>query len=709
MSLGDGDFGSPLSYSAGQSPEAILAVDLNQDARLDVVAVNRANGSISVFLNDGAGDLADIATYQVGPHPIAVAAADLDNDGDRDVVVTDVTESVVHILENDGLANLTTSGAFGTGMWPDGVALADLNQDSLLDICTANDGSDDISILYNVGNLVFATAVTVDVPLAPKSVAAGDLNGDGVPEIIASGVDVDESIVVLSDLGAGVFEVVESALVPGGCTELALRDIDLDNDLDVLSMCGEGRWRLHVLANDGTGSLGAPQDYWAGLQIGDVNGDGDLNAASTGNDIGAIVTYGAPGGAFVGHSAHSMVDGASGIAAGLLDDNESPDLVVPPPMSDQISIYLNDSIGNLREPAHISVPSRPRAVRLADVDGNGSMDIVIACEEADAICVLLNDGSGEFGSATQYQAAGRPVALDLADIDGDADLDCIVAHFIGSGNVSIHANQGNGSFVEIDRLEAGDELVDIQVADVNLDQSMDFVVAARSSQDVTVFIGNGTGQFVVGEQLSHRFPEAVALGDLSGDGKADLAVVSRGGPVCIFHGDGAGGFTSRAEYPINVISDLSFADLNGDSHLDIVCVGRGNGGELWVLTNTGDGLFEDPVLYTAVSAGWVDLADMDGDGDVDIVSSSASRTWGLSILWNQIMTDLPCPADLTGSSDPNDPIYGVPDGDADADDFFFYLDAFATGNMAVCDINEDTDCDAEDFFSYLDLFAAGCP
>jgi hypothetical protein len=32
--------------------------------------------------------------------------------------------------------------------------------------------------------------------------------------------------------------------------------------------------------------------------------------------------------------------------------------------------------------------------------------------------------------------------------------------------------------------------------------------------------------------------------------------------------------------------------------------------------------------------------------------------------------------DLTGSSDPNDPSYGVPDGDSDADDFFFYLDLF---------------------------------
>ncbi|MFG0327886.1 MAG: dockerin type I repeat-containing protein [Phycisphaerales bacterium JB037] len=79
-----------------------------------------------------------------------------------------------------------------------------------------------------------------------------------------------------------------------------------------------------------------------------------------------------------------------------------------------------------------------------------------------------------------------------------------------------------------------------------------------------------------------------------------------------------------------------------------------------------------------------------------------------------------CPADLTGSSDPNDPTYGQPDGDADGDDFFFYLDAFSTANLAVCDITgssdpndpsfgiPDGDCDGDDFFRYLDQFSLGC-
>lgn len=55
-----------------------------------------------------------------------------------------------------------------------------------------------------------------------------------------------------------------------------------------------------------------------------------------------------------------------------------------------------------------------------------------------------------------------------------------------------------------------------------------------------------------------------------------------------------------------------------------------------------------------------------------------------------------CPGDLDG------------DGDADAEDFFAYLDAFASADLPVCDVDQDADCDAEDFFAYLDRFAAGC-
>ncbi|MBX3365080.1 MAG: hypothetical protein KF866_09970 [Phycisphaeraceae bacterium] len=83
--------------------------------------------------------------------------------------------------------------------------------------------------------------------------------------------------------------------------------------------------------------------------------------------------------------------------------------------------------------------------------------------------------------------------------------------------------------------------------------------------------------------------------------------------------------------------------------------------------------------------------------------------------------DIACRADLSGSSDPNDPSYGVPDGSLDAADFFYFLDQFTAGNLAIADLSGSSDpndpnygvpdgsLDAADFFYFLDIFLAGCP
>ncbi|MFG0327547.1 MAG: lactonase family protein, partial [Phycisphaerales bacterium JB037] len=81
---------------------------------------------------------------------------------------------------------------------------------------------------------------------------------------------------------------------------------------------------------------------------------------------------------------------------------------------------------------------------------------------------------------------------------------------------------------------------------------------------------------------------------------------------------------------------------------------------------------------------------------VDATGSFANQngpivdTQGISpehlVAWQRL-----CNADLTASGDPNTLTYGVPDGDADADDFFFYLDAFVAGDLGVCDFTGSSD------------------
>lgn len=107
-------------------------------------------------------------------------------------------------------------------------------------------------------------------------------------------------------------------------------------------------------------------------------------------------------------------------------------------------------------------------------------------------------------------------------------------------------------------------------------------------------------------------------------------------------------------------------------------------------------------------------------GYFDLNGDQAARRYRYDYRWIRVDFDPDCRADLTGSSDANDPGFGVPDGVADGEDFFYYLDAFVAQQRGVCDLTgssdpnagdfdtPDGDCDADDFFRYLDLFTQGC-
>ncbi|MBX3364271.1 MAG: hypothetical protein KF866_05835 [Phycisphaeraceae bacterium] len=103
------------------------------------------------------------------------------------------------------------------------------------------------------------------------------------------------------------------------------------------------------------------------------------------------------------------------------------------------------------------------------------------------------------------------------------------------------------------------------------------------------------------------------------------------------------------------------------------------------------------------AGGGTDCTDHNGNGTADICETTPV-----------------CRADLSGSSDPMHPDYGVPDGQVDASDFFYFLDQFTEGNFLVADMSGSSDptspdygvpdglLDASDFFYFLDVFVLGC-
>jgi hypothetical protein len=174
---------------------------------------------------------------------------------------------------------------------------------------------------------------------------------------------------------------------------------------------------------------------------------------------------------------------------------------------------------------------------------------------------------------------------------------------------------------------------------VNDDGKIDLAVSYFAVNSVSVFIGNGDGTFAA----KVDYPAVAGFGgsvlkarDFTGDGKPDLAF-SRRSTVNILVNQGDGTFGAVTSYPVGDSNarSLDLADVDGDGKLDIVAAFSGATHGLSVLLNQGGGSFAAAVNYpvTEIAIG-VAAGDLDGDGDADVAVAS-SNTGVFSVLLNQ--------------------------------------------------------------------------
>jgi hypothetical protein len=264
------------------------------------------------------------------------------------------------------------------------------------------------------------------------------------------------------------------------------------------------------------------------------------------------------------------------------------DLAVADALSNKVSILLGNPDGTFGPPI-IFQAGYPVSIASGDMNGDGNQDLIIAEYGGTGngyVGVFLGDGTGHFKLFGAYQAGIEPISLTLADFNGDGNLDVAVA------------NHGND----------------------NLGESM------------MVFFGNGKG--ALGHPTSYPFkvkdpggPQSVAAGDLAGKGRADLALgvstVSKSNPsfVAIFLNDGTGKFKLSGKYFAggDEPSAIAIADLNGDGRFDIAVAADD---ALGILLNMGGGQFGKVAVYpTCSGCGNLDtltIADFDVDGNLDV-------------------------------------------------------------------------------------------
>jgi hypothetical protein len=273
----------------------------------------------------------------------------------------------------------------------------------------------------------------------------------------------------------------------------------------------------------------------------------------------------------------------SAVATAELNGDGKADLVFANAASNDVIVLLGDGAGRFSAApgSPVRVAGTPVDVLAAEVSGDGKVDLVVRALR-NLVMVLLGDGSGRFGPAPGSPiAVGTDLsALAVADLNRDGKADLAVSD---SKQVSLLLGTGAGRFGAATTVLAalGPDFGFVHVADLNRDAAPDIAVTRVAANGIAtqlaVLLGDGAGRFrqAAGSPMSlepgHDFFGAVA--ELNGDQNLDLAIASRSSNhVKVLLGNGVGGFRPAADSPFAAPSSplsIAVADLNGDGKPDL--------------------------------------------------------------------------------------------------------------------------------------------
>ena len=165
----------------------------------------------------------------------------------------------------------------------------------------------------------------------------------------------------------------------------------------------------------------------------------------------------------------------------------------------------------------------------------------------------------------------------------------------------------------------------VAIGDLNGDGKPDLAVANTASDTMSVLLNKGRGRFERSRfDRTGAGPYRLAIGDLNGDGKPDVAVANYGPrTVSVLMGRGNGSFRPKVDYGVGGDPwQVAIGDLNGDGKPDLA-VANSYDDTASVLLNKGDGTFEPKVDYQTGSAPVsVAIADLNGDGKPDLATTN---------------------------------------------------------------------------------------
>lgn len=343
----------------------------------------------------------------------------------------------------------------------------------------------------------------------------------------------------------------------------------------------------------------------------------------------------------------SFPSGADSYSVALADFNGDGklDAVVTDSNVSTISILLGNGDGTFQAPLTYPSYTAPRHAVVGDFNGDGKLDIAATAYHStqNYVEVFLGNGDGTFQPKVGYPTcAPGPYGIATADLNGDGILDLVVTD--GGTNtsgpetqVAVLLGKGDGTFGPAACYTAGEGVLSVAIGDLNGDGKPDLAVGNFWGGSISILLGNGDGTFQPSVRYSSgQHPMSVGMADVNRDGNLDVLVSDHGvDTLSVFLGNGDGTLQAPLIYPTGgqYNKKLGIADLTGDGILDVV-VPSFLSSNVAVFVGNGDGTFQPPITLLA-GQGPVDvsIADLNGDGTLDMVFSDIT-SGEISVLLN---------------------------------------------------------------------------
>ncbi len=676
-----------IVYNEADGATSVHAADLDGDGYLDILASSVLNNKIAWYKNLGAGNFGTQQIITTANGVRSVYAADLDGDGDIDVLAASFNDSKIAWYANDGYGNFGAQQIISfAANGPRSVYAADLDGDGDIDVLSASELDNKIAWYPNNGTGIFGIQQIISTAAyGAKAVYAADLDGDGDIDVLSASAN-DNKIAYYKNNGTGNFGIqlfISNNAI--GASAVYVADLNGDGHVDVLS-AAEDNNTIAWYANTTTGFFGLEQiisttaNGARSVFAADLDGDGDIDVLSALYDANKIVWYENNGTGNFGDEQiiTATANGANAVYAADLNNNGSIDVLWTSYLVSEIAWSENDGIGNFNLQPIISANAmNPTSVFAADIDGDGDIDVLSASFTDNKIAWYENDGVGNFIDQHVITSfATNAYSVYAADLDGDGDIDVLSA---GANLIAWYQNDGTGNFgAQLIISTAVNLARSVYAADINGDGYIDVLSASASDDKIAWYPNDGLGNFGLQQIISTEADGAkcVYAADLDGDGDVDVlsAYHSNYSRIAWYENDGLGNFG-----PQQIISNavpgansVYAADLDKDGAIDVLSASSNNSAFNYIAWYKNDGLGnfgpQQIISSNVLGARAVYAADLDSDGDIDVLSAAYSPTLNADIAWyqndgagnfgsQQIISTSPCnaysvyAADLDGDGD----------------------------------------------------------